>query len=356
MNSPTPAGDDPESAPASSREETGPALPALLSAMSHEFRTPLNAILGFAQLLIEDKSLSEDSLRRAEGIEKAGEHLLRLVNEFLEVSMLESGSTRFHSSAFELPALLHEVLAIFEPDAEIKGIKLSYRVAQDTPTRVISDPLKLRQVLINLIGNAVKFTSQGGVLVLVSADDPVSDRCFLDVQVMDTGPGIDPLEAKNIFRKYTRGRVGSRKEGSGLGLAISKQHARLLGGDLTLESTVGRGSVFRLRVPVTWVRYVAPVADADFDDEVSSERPITLRPPAPESSTQLSAEGLALPEALAARLVSSAQAGDRDVVLEAAKELTDERLKHRVTELAQAYQYRAIVQLLEEILQAGCKP
>lgn len=165
--------------PALDNKESAPdhaAAMALLASMSHEFRAPLNAILGFAQLLVQDESISSVARRRASGIERAGGHLLRLVSEFLEMSLIESGEVSVHRSVVDLPRLLDEVIEMFRQEASAKGIRLSLRIAPDTPAQVITDPLKVRQILINLVSNAVKFTRDGGVLVLVGAEDPSGDN------------------------------------------------------------------------------------------------------------------------------------------------------------------------------------
>lgn len=322
---------------------------ALLSSMSHEFRAPLNAILGFAQLLVRDENIPPVARRRASGIERAGEHLLRLVNEFLEMSLIDSGEVSVHRSVVELPGLLEEVIELFRQEASEKGIGLSLRIAPDTPAQVITDPLKLRQILINLVSNAVKFTHQGGVLVLVGAEDPMGDYCSLDVQVMDTGPGIHPEDVELVFRKFTRGRAAASAEGAGLGLTISRHHARLLGGALSLQSTLGRGSIFQLSLPVTWLR---------FDSSPPSQtHPLELEGPSagiPRSGYSFPPLGrdpldAGVSSSALSELLSAAKAGDHDLLCELLAAIPIEPLRLRVRQLTEAYRYPELIEVLKQI-------
>jgi hypothetical protein len=330
---------------------------ALVAAMCHEFRTPLNAILGLSQLLSSDNTLSADARRRVQGIERAGAHLLRLIEEALEVSLIESGKAQVHSTAFELQSMLEEVRDLFEAEADRKHLALEFRVAVDTPTWIISDPLKLRQILINLVGNAVKFTRQGSVLVLIGADDPVGDRCHLEVQVIDTGPGIDASEQERVFEKFIRGSGHAHHGGTGLGLSISQQYARLMGGEITLESALGRGSVFKLHVPVTWLRYPAdeleggaPSSPIPSSRQRRSERVAESR----ESGTFAASEPeeletLAMSETQARALLTAAAAGDRDEIFKLLEQGARSPLTAELGDLARAYEYRKIIELLETL-------
>lgn len=327
---------------------------ALLSSMSHEFRAPLNAILGFAQLLVKDESISAVARRRASGIERAGGHLLHLVNEFLEMSLIESGEVSVHRSVVDLPRLLDEVIEIFRHEAHAKGIRISLRIAPDTPAQVISDPLKVRQILINLVSNAVKFTQQGGVLVLAGAGDPLGDYCSLDLQVMDTGPGIDPEDEELVFRRFGRGRAASSAEGAGLGLAISRHHARLLGGELSLQSTLGRGSIFQLSLPVTWVRFDSnPPAHTPSLDLVQASSGIlesgygsVSGGVGPQDLAEAGVSSIALGE-----LLSAAKGGDHDLLCELLPMVQNETLRYRMAQLAQAYRYPELIEMLKQIEQ-----
>lgn len=240
-------------------ERANRAKDAFLAGMSHEIRTPLNAVLGFAQLLRRDAALSKEGVRHAEGIETAGRHLLRLINDVLEMSKIESGPSELRNTTFNPQEMIEDVINMFDAQAAEKGIEMRSEVVPGTPTRVIADGLKLRQVLINLLGNAVKFTDVGRIVAFVRAGAMKGDTCLLNFQIVDTGPGIAQSEIEYVFEKFSQTEEGLKRPGTGLGLSISREYARLMGGDLKMDSVVGQGTCFQLTVPVTWVDYTAPL-------------------------------------------------------------------------------------------------
>jgi PAS domain S-box-containing protein len=232
-------------------EAAGIAKSVFLANMSHEIRTPMNAILGFSQIMKRDKGLSARQLRQLDIISSSGEHLLALVNDVLEMSKVEAGRIAVNRAAFDLHAMIEEMETLFGLRTQAKGIEWSVACAPDLPRFVITDPNKLRQVLVNLLGNAVKFTDAGKVELRVGVVRETGGELRLTVQVADTGCGIEPEDMDKLFRFFEQVQVSHAAEtGTGLGLAISREFVRLLGGEITVESSVGVGSTFRFEIPI----------------------------------------------------------------------------------------------------------
>lgn len=222
-----------------------------LAHMSHELRTPLNTILGFARLISEDSSLPETVREDLVLIMKSGEHLHSLINHVLDLSKLEAGRLALEEVDFDLDLLLGDLRDMFAPQAVRKGLRLVFSPRQEVPQWIHADPLKLRQVLINLINNAIKFTAHGEVTVRVETLSRSADRCRLAFAVADTGPGISPAEQEELFDAFVQAQAGRQaRQGSGLGLAISRGFVRLMGGDLRVGSEVGKGATFSFAIPV----------------------------------------------------------------------------------------------------------
>jgi PAS domain S-box-containing protein len=217
-----------------------------LASMSHEIRTPLNAILGFSQLLLHDPTISTDQREQLTTINRSGEHLLALINDILEMSKIEAGRAHLHLSTFDLGALVGDIATMFKLRAQSKGLSLVVRMCDDLPPAVVSDENKIRQVFINLLGNAVKFTERGQITWQIS----IAGGNRLVTTVEDTGPGIDNADLSRLFDKFVQASHGVRAGGTGLGLAISREFARLLGGDIVVKSQPGRGSCFSFDIPI----------------------------------------------------------------------------------------------------------
>ena len=220
-----------------------------LASMSHEIRTPMNAILGFSQLMQRDKGLNPEQREHLDIINRSGEHLLALINDVLEMSKIEAGRTTLHPSTFDLHALLEDIERMFRLRATGKNLQFSTGYVNETPRFVVTDESKLRQVLINLLGNAVKFTDQGGVAMRIGiqGDDP--SNLTLRVEVEDTGPGISEEELSRIFEPFQQTAAGARAGGgTGLGLAISREFVKLMGGEIDVVSRMGKGSVFSFHI------------------------------------------------------------------------------------------------------------
>ena len=219
--------------------------------MSHEIRTPLNAIIGFAQLLAGDAALTAQQKERVDIITRSGEHLLALLSDVLELSKLDSGSQRLDEVSFDLWKLLDDLALVFRARAEAGGVDFVLEGLDDVPRFVVADQSKLRQILTNLLGNAVRLTTCGCVRLSVSMVGQQGARPMLHAAIEDTGPGIAPDEIEALFAPFEQTSSGRLQgTGSGLGLTISRQFAWIMGGDLTVKSVVGVGSVFRLTVPV----------------------------------------------------------------------------------------------------------
>lgn len=233
-------------------EAANRAKSAFLANMSHEIRTPMNAILGFSQLMLQDQNLDARQNQYLGTINRSGEHLLALINDILEMSKIEAGRTTLNLTTFDLPALLDDLEMMFRVRTD--GKKLSFRVEliNDVPRYIVTDVNKLRQVLINVLGNAVKFTERGGIGLRVHADRLSATGPGLHIEVEDSGPGIAADEFDKLFRHFEQTKTGQQAgTGTGLGLAISREFVRLMGGDITVSSQVGKGSIFTIHFPLS---------------------------------------------------------------------------------------------------------
>ncbi len=228
-------------------EAANRAKSAFLANMSHEIRTPMNAILGFSQLLERDPSLSEEHKTSVRTISRAGEHLLDLINDILEMSKIEAGRTALVAATFDLHEMVDDLTIMFRLRTEKKGLELVVEIEPTVPQLIRTDEGKLRQILINLLGNAVKFTDDGGVALRLSAEEAANGARHLVAEVEDTGPGIADEELGIVFQAFEQAEAGrASQSGTGLGLPISREFSHLMGGDITLRSEVSRGSIFRL--------------------------------------------------------------------------------------------------------------
>jgi signal transduction histidine kinase len=222
-----------------------------LAKMSHELRTPLNAVIGYSELLLEDELERSDQadvtdLRR---INEAGKHLLSLVADVLDVSKIEQDVFELNISSFDVAGLIESAAATIRPMAEQTGNRVSVEVLGQLGI-VKTDSTKLRQILLNLLGNAAKFTERGTIVVTaIRSHEELAD--WVEIRVQDTGIGIAESEIPELFTDFTQTESGrtSKSEGTGLGLAVSQRLCRLLGGEISCQSVVGRGSCFTVRIP-----------------------------------------------------------------------------------------------------------
>ncbi|MCR5880306.1 ATP-binding protein [Phenylobacterium sp. J367] len=227
------------------REEArraGQAKSDFLATMSHEIRTPMNGVLGMAEVLRRAET-DPAQLSRLQTLTDSGEYLLSILNDILDMSKIEAGRLELMFEPAELPALLNHVGEFWRPQAESKGLDLKLDLHESLPRFVKLDAVRLRQVLFNLIGNALKFTETGSVTLSARAGPVRSNRCRVSISVVDTGPGIPEELLPSIFDRYAQ---AGRNGGAGLGLAVCQQLTELMGGRIRAESTPGLGAAFHL--------------------------------------------------------------------------------------------------------------
>jgi PAS domain S-box-containing protein len=258
-----------------------------LANMSHELRTPLNAILGFSQLMERDSSLNGQQQESLAIINRSGEHLLNLINDVLEMSKIEAGRTTVTNKPLNLLRLLQLLQEMFQVRARSKQLELKFELAPNLPEYINTDESKLRQVLINLLGNAVKFTNAGSVTLRVlvhRTEETMNDEQLttndrrLTFEVEDTGKGIPPEDLDKLFEPFVQTSTGISNQnegGTGLGLAISHRFVRLMGGELSCVSTVGKGSIFRFDIQVDLAEC------SEIKTPIAKQRVLTIAPGQP---------------------------------------------------------------------------
>lgn len=236
-------------------EQANQAKSRYVSAISHELRTPLNSILGYAQLMGEDAGVPPHRKHAVSVIRRGGEHLLSLIEGTLDIARIEAGKLTLNVKPMRFADLAHEMAALFELEAAAKGLAFRFEVEGNLPEVVRADEKRVRQILINLLGNAIKFTSAGQVVLRIR-----HQRELAQIEIEDTGPGLKAEEIERIFEPFARGNsAGHSAPGAGLGLTIAKMLTELMGGQLGAASVPGRGSVFRVRLFLPEVREaVAP--------------------------------------------------------------------------------------------------
>jgi signal transduction histidine kinase len=237
-------------------EEANEAKTEFLASMSHEVRTPLNGILGYTDLLLDDSALTEHQRRHLDRIQSAGAALLTVVNDVLDFSKIEAGQIDLDARAFAPAALIDNAASIVKGLAEKKRLTMTVELPGNLPERLIGDQDRIRQVLLNLLNNAVKFTAVGGVTLRVECTRRADETCILRFSVTDTGIGIAPEMLNRLFQRFSQvdGSISREFGGTGLGLAISKRLVQLMGGEIGVESERGRGSTF-------WFSISLPLAE-----------------------------------------------------------------------------------------------
>ena len=269
-------------------EAANVAKSAFLANMSHELRTPLNAIIGFSQLMTRSPILPPELQENANIINSSGEYLLQLINNILDLSKIEAGKINSNKQSFNLYDLLDDLKKMFMIKAANEGLQLDFQRHPNVPKYVNTDELKLRQVLINLLGNAIKFTSEGGVALRVSSiserenphdqapASPGAKTTKIYFEVEDTGAGIAAEELNSLFEAFTQTQTGKQaQEGTGLGLIISRKFVQLMGGDITVKSQFGKGSIFAFDIQASVVNA------ADVESKQPKPRVIALEPNQP---------------------------------------------------------------------------
>jgi signal transduction histidine kinase/CheY-like chemotaxis protein len=234
-------------------EEAARAKSAFLANMSHEIRTPMTAILGYAEMIRSQGNLTASQLQAMETIRRNGHHLLTIINDVLDFSRADAGKLKLDVRPIDLRELVEEVLSLLRLQAELKGLELASEYQGELPTVVSFDPTRLRQILTNIVGNAVKFTHRGRVLVSVRRV-VVDGRAQLQFDVVDTGIGMSGAEIANLFLPFSQADASTSRKfgGTGLGLSIARQLAVLMGGDVTVaQSAPGQGSTVRALLPIS---------------------------------------------------------------------------------------------------------
>ncbi|WP_310319617.1 ATP-binding protein [Hydrogenophaga palleronii] len=237
-----------------------------LASMSHELRTPLNAVLGYAQLLTMEGDLSAQQTRRLDVIHQSGEHLLALINDILDLARIEAGHTELNPEPVNLANALQTVVNLMQVKAQEKRLAFVFDAGTDLPQAVLADARRLRQVLLNLIGNAIKFTDQGTVTLRAHAEPKGATQVLLHLDVEDTGVGMHPDDLKRIFEPFEQvGNLQRRSGGTGLGLAITRALVNDMGGQVQVSSEFGRGTRFRVVLPLHVVQPEATGLDHGAD-------------------------------------------------------------------------------------------
>jgi PAS domain S-box-containing protein len=235
-----------------------------ISTMSHELRTPLNAILGFSELLSHDETLSTSHKETLAIINRSGAHLLSMINDVLDISKIEAGRLELEIEGFNFPNLLQEIGDMIKVRAANNQLSFSLEIAADIAPYIKADSGKLRQILINLLGNAIKFTQHGGVILRAASQSIATDKVLLTIEVTDTGLGIPKQKLVDLFKPFVQlSRSDSGLEGTGLGLVISKSLIELMGGRISVKSVLGIGSTFKIELPVS----IADIADIVVEKE-----------------------------------------------------------------------------------------
>jgi len=233
-------------------ETANQAKSIFLANMSHELRSPLNAILGFAQILTRSQRLDKENQENVGIISRSGEHLLSLINQVLDLSKIEAGRTTLNENHFDFYRLLDDLEDMFHLKADDKHLQLLFEREPSVSQYIYTDEVKVRQVLINLLNNALKFTVEGGITVRVNAKaqaDLNQQRAVIEFEIEDTGPGIASDELGDLFKAFVQTSTGKQsQEGTGLGLPISRKFVQLMGGDMVVTSEVGQGTTFKFHI------------------------------------------------------------------------------------------------------------
>jgi signal transduction histidine kinase len=249
--------------------------------MSHELRTPLNSIIGFSEVLQGIEALNDKQKRYVQNIQKSGRDLLEMINDILDLAKMEAGKMEVRLTEFRIDSLIHEQCDLVRDLAEDKNIAVKIEIESDLPL-LYQDQTKVKQILTNLLSNAIKFTPEGGRIMVGAKGDP---RGRIEFWVADTGVGIPPSEKDVIFEKFRQGTAVLGRDnltreysGTGLGLSIVKELCKLLGGEVSVESELGKGSIFRVVIP--WLRTEQAAAATKLSaklDEIARPRPIEPR-------------------------------------------------------------------------------
>lgn len=249
-------------------EQANEAKSRYITGISHELRTPLNSILGYAQLLNNNEDIKDANRYATEVILRSGDHLLSLIDGTLDIARIESGKLEFDMKSLRLIEYINQILSMFEIQARNKELGFEYAISKNLPPVVRADHKRLTQIMVNVLGNAVKYTHEGSVYI--SFDYA---REFLEIKVSDTGPGIAAEEMDKIFEPFVRGSAASGVGGSGIGLTICKLLIELMGGNMDLSSKQGSGTTFKMRLYLPTVRLDETISSTSVQMPIAYEGP-----------------------------------------------------------------------------------
>ena len=313
-----------------------------LANMSHEFRTPLHAILGFTQIALQNPSLQSQQKENLLTVKNSGEHLLTLINDVLSMSKIEAGSLGVDFKVFDLHLLLNNLFKMFQLRASERYIALKFNVPDNIPQYIETDPIKLNQILINLIENAIKYTEKGSVtlnLKLIVKENYTT----IAFAIIDTGHGILPSQLESIFMPFTQVKRATQ-EGTGLGLSISQQFARLLGGEITVSSKLGRGSLFKFQIPIKIV------AKDNFESDRKTIISLPQNNLQPTTNKEINPEDLLImPAQWREKLAQAAIAIDSEQILQLIDLIPDDKqdLARALTKMLDRFEYDEIIAAIE---------
>ena len=328
-------------------ESASHAKSAFLANMTHEIRTPMNAILGYTQLLQRDSQLVDADRRKLDVIRSSGEHLLGLINDMLEMSRLEAGRVTLCSAAFDLHTLLDRVCSMFSDQAAARGLPLQCERAPTLVHGLTGDAGKVRQVLINLLSNALKFTERGSITLRASSQESTPGRALATLEVVDTGSGVAEDDRTRIFDAFSQAANARHKGGTGLGLTISRSFARLMGGDLTLEANSGAGATFRFTFEAACADAISVSSETmEAGDAVETRRKHAARPAMTSQPAALSH----LPPELSSQLRDAANEARPLRLLQLADQVAQHsgEAANTIRSLANDFRYDELLQALED--------
>ncbi|MBR4024795.1 MAG: EAL domain-containing protein, partial [Firmicutes bacterium] len=241
---------------------------SFLANMSHEIRTPINAVLGMNEVILRECK-DEKILEYAQNIEGAGRTLLSLINDILDFSKIEAGSMEINEADYDFCSVLNDVYNMIRIKAEQKSLSLKFNIDPSLPDKLYGDEMRLRQIMVNILNNAVKYTQEGSVTLVVTGERMFDGTITLKIDVIDTGMGIKPEDIENLFQKFKRLDTDKNRtvEGSGLGLAIASSLLDLMGGSISVQSEYGKGSTFTILLPQ---KVVSDTAIGDFSNRISN--------------------------------------------------------------------------------------
>jgi two-component system sensor histidine kinase/response regulator len=315
----------------------------------------MNAILGYAQLMAQDPGLETNAKASLKIICQSGEHLVALITDILDMSKIEAGRTEINTTRFNFPRLVGDLASMFRLSAQAKTLQFEVLVDGESVVYAVADEGKLRQVLINLLGNAIKFTSRGRIKLHVTLSRRNANRLWLSAQVEDTGPGIADEEQGKLFQPFSQMKRGlTAQEGTGLGLAIGRSYARLMGGDITVTSSLGHGSIFRFDIPIesddiengAGQGFLTHAVDLSADEEGLRKLDSTVALPSAVDPAQLAG----LPVELINQLHDAVQKGEKDRLDQLIRQVEDfdNQAAGALSKLAEHYEYDALTDLLEQ--------